>query len=75
MKNNNLKWNTSGDSEFKTSEWMGAIVRYFFFLGTKKFDTLYKENQIWKNALVGWLFKVILLLGVFYLALVLMNSN
>jgi len=78
MKNSKDKFNhhiNSGSGELHTSEWLGAIIRYLFFLGRKKFDSFYTEKQLLLNALIGWLFKLILLFGGIYLILLYLESS
>ena len=68
-KENNNGWARYGGSAFYTSIWFGAIIRYTFFLGQKKFEIFYNEKNVTKNAIVGWLFKMILIFGSIYLLL------
>jgi len=49
------------DSQLNTSEWFGAIIRYFWYFGRRKFGTFYNPKELFKNALVGWLFQIIVL--------------
>ena len=58
---NHKNWNNDAENELYTSEWLGAIIRYLFFLGKKNFNELHKPNQLKKNVIIGWLLKVILL--------------
>lgn len=65
-----LSWQNEADSELHSSEWFGAIIRYFFQLGKREFDSFYNPKELKKNAIIGWLFKVIgvmLLLFIGYL--------
>jgi len=62
-----LDWATAADGEMNTSEWFGAIIRYFWHLGRKKFNTFYNSKELKKNAIIGWLFKVILMLILVYI--------
>ncbi len=50
--------------ELNSSEWFGAVIRYLWYLGRRRFSTLYTPDQIRVNALVGWLFKVFLVVAV-----------
>ncbi|MCQ0111034.1 hypothetical protein [Zhouia amylolytica] len=63
----NMNWPNEADGELYTSEWFGAIIRYFWNFGRKKFNDLYTPKEIKKNALIGWLFKVIFVLILIYL--------
>lgn len=58
-----MEWQNEADAELNSSEWFGAIIRYFFHLGKKKFNTFYNERELKKNALVGYAFKIVLLIG------------
>ena len=54
-----MEWQNESDAELNSSEWFGAIIRYFFHLGKKKFNTFYNERELKKNALVGYTFKIV----------------
>ena len=58
-----MEWQNEADAELNSSEWFGAIIRYLFHLGKKKFNTFYNERELKKNALVGYAFKIVLLIG------------
>lgn len=58
-----MEWQNEADAELNSSEWFGAIIRYFFHLGKKKFNTFYNERELKKNALVGYAFKIVFLIG------------
>jgi len=58
-----MEWQNEAEAELNSSEWFGAIIRYFFHLGKKKFNTFYNERELKKNALVGYAFKIVLLIG------------
>ena len=58
-----MELQNEADAELNSSEWFGAIIRYFFHLGKKKFNTFYYERELKKNALVGYAFKIVLLIG------------
>jgi hypothetical protein len=60
-------WANQADGELYTSEWFGAIIRYFWNLGRKKFNDFYSPKESKKNALIGWLFKVIIFLILIYI--------
>lgn len=64
-------WGTEADMQLAESEWIGAIIRYYFYLRKKDFNTLYCKKDVLKNALIGWIFKMIVLIGGIYLLLVL----
>lgn len=48
-----------------TSEWVGALVRYLFFLGYRDFNYYYRPSgrQYRLNVFVGWLAKLVLFIG------------
>ncbi|TSE10694.1 hypothetical protein [Aquimarina algiphila] len=73
-KKEGLNWQTEADAELNSSEWFGAIIRYFWHLGRKKFDTFYNQRELKKNAIIGWLLKVIMLIILIYLGYLYMNS-
>ncbi len=50
-----------GEFEFGMSAWLGAILLYLFSFGTVPFVQLADEKHIYRNAFIGWLFKMILL--------------
>lgn len=58
-----MEWQNEAEAELNSSEWFGAIIRYFFHLGKKKFNTFYNERELKKNALVGYAFKIVFLIG------------
>ena len=59
-KNNSLpEWDNKAKGELHTSEWFGAIIRYFLHFGRRKFDTFYNKNELKKNVIIGWLFKIL----------------
>lgn len=64
-------WGTEADMQLAGSEWIGAIIRYYFYLGKKDFNTFYCKKDVLKNAFIGWIFKMIILIGGIYLLLVL----
>ena len=69
-----LNWQSEADSELNSSEWFGAIIRYFWHLGRKKFDTFYNPKELRKNAIIGWMFKMILVIILIYIGYRYMNS-
>lgn len=57
-------------NEPNSSEWFGAIIRYFWFLGKKDFNSLYSPKEIKTNRKVGrWIvfFLIILFIAISYL--------
>lgn len=67
MKNQNdykeeSNWQTEADIELNSSEWFGAILRYFWHLGRTPFNIFYSPSNLKKNALLGWLFKIMILI-------------
>ena len=74
QKQEGLTWQTEADGELHTSEWFGAIIRYFWHFGRRKFDTFYNPKELKKNAIIGWLFKVIVVLILIYLGYLYSNS-
>ena len=67
-KQEGMNWSNQADGELNSSEWCGAIIRYFWYLGKRKFNTFYNQKELKKNALIGWLFKVLLVLILIYIA-------
>ncbi len=66
-KQQGLDWQTEADIELNSSEWFGAIIRYFWHLGRKKFNTFYTPKEIKKNARIGWVFKIMLMIMLIYI--------
>jgi len=64
---NDMDWENEADNALNTSEWFGAILRYVFYFGKRHFNTFYNQKQLKKNALVGYLFQIILIVLFFYL--------
>ncbi len=69
-KKKDLNWNNEADGQLHTSEWFGAILRYLWHLRRRKFDSFYNPKELKKNILIGWLFKVIVVILVIWLAFV-----
>lgn len=67
-KEDGMQWLNAADSELNTSEWFGAIIRYFWCFGRKKFNVFYNQEQLKKNVLVGYIFKILLLIGLVVVA-------
>lgn len=61
-----MNWANEADGELHTSEWFGAIIRYFWNLGRKKFNDIYTPKEFKKNVIIGWLFKVVVVLILIY---------
>ncbi len=57
-----LHLETRAEIELHSSEWFGAIIRYFWHLGRKTFNHFYNPKELKKNVIIGRLFKVILML-------------
>lgn len=57
-----MNWSTDGAGELHTSEWFGAIIRYLYHLGKRPFNTLYTEDQLQKNSIIGWIFKMVMVI-------------
>ena len=72
-KNQHATWPTQADVEVYSSEWIGAIIRYFWHLGKREFNTLYTSKESKKNILVGWFFKIILVAIVTYIGFLYLN--
>jgi len=45
------------------AEWLGAILRYCLFFGKRKFTTLYNAQEYRKNAIIGNLIQLIVLIA------------
>ncbi|WP_394747061.1 hypothetical protein [Spongiimicrobium salis] len=63
----NMDWGTEANTEFHSSEWIGAIIRYFFYFGRRKFKIIYQPKELKKNVALGWSLKVALLLILIYI--------
>lgn len=62
-----LNWPREEKNELNASEWLGAIIRYFWHLGKRRFDYFYGPKQLQKNARIGKLFKIVILLSIIFL--------
>ncbi len=62
-----LTWQTEADSELHSSEWFGAIIRYFWHLGRREFNTFYNPKELKKNTIIGWICKMIMLILLMYI--------
>jgi len=61
--NEDMDWQTTADTGLHSAEWFGAIVRYLWFLGKRKFDSLYNQNEHRKNIIVGYSLGVMFLIA------------
>lgn len=66
-KENDMDWANEADHQLNTSEWIGAIIRYFLSFGRKKFNTFYNRKELKRNALTGYFFQVSILILILYL--------
>ncbi len=61
-KDEGFKIMTRAEHELNSSEWFGAIIRYSWYLGRRKFNTFYISREAKKNVTIGWWFKIVILL-------------
>jgi len=61
-----MDWTNEANNALNTSEWFGALLRYFFYLGRRPLNTLYNQQQLKKNALLGTIFQICLIILLFY---------
>lgn len=47
------------------SEWLGALLRYLWFRGKRKFETFYNSEEYVRNAWIGTVLQIVILLGLF----------
>ena len=64
--NNNMDWASEGENQLNTSEWFGALLRYFAHFGKRKFNSFYNQRELKKNAIIGNLFQITLFILFFY---------
>lgn len=64
---------TNADNENNSSEWLGALVSYFYYLGRRSFNTFYKPKRAKKNIRIGWLIKLTFLLIVLFCGYLMSN--
>ncbi|GGZ95088.1 hypothetical protein [Algibacter mikhailovii] len=64
---NDMDWASEGENQLNTSEWFGALIRYFMGFGKTKFNSFYNQKELKKNAIIGNLFQITLLIVFFYL--------
>ncbi len=55
---------TEADNELNSSEWFGAILRYFWYLGKRDFNSFYNPKELRKNVLIGYLVKIIVIIAI-----------
>ena len=55
-----MDWASEGENQLNTSEWFGALIRYFICFGKRKFNSFYNQRELKKNALIGNLFQIFL---------------
>ena len=56
-----------------TSEWIGAIFRYGLGFGKRKFNTLYTAQEYRKNAVIGNLLQIVIIIAVIVLGLLIFS--
>jgi len=64
--NNDMDWASEGENQLNTSEWFGALLRYFAYFGKRKFNSFYNQRELKKNAIIGNLFQMTLFILFFY---------
>ena len=64
--NNDMDWESEGENQLNTSEWFGALLRYFVYFGKRKFNSFYNQRELRKNVFIGNLFQIALLILLFY---------
>ena len=64
--NNDMDWASEGENQLNTSEWFGALLRYFAHFGKRKFNSYYNQRELKKNAIIGNLFQITLFILFFY---------
>jgi len=58
----------SKHSAANISEWFGAIFRYGLYFGKRKFNTIYNAQEYRKNAIIGNLLQIVLLISLIVIA-------
>lgn len=53
----------SQNVSINTAEWLGALVRYFWYLGKRPFKSVYGPNSLWVNVWIGIVFEILLVLA------------
>ncbi|GHC63224.1 hypothetical protein SAMN05421855_1078 [Ulvibacter litoralis] len=61
-----MDWASEGENQLNTSEWFGALLRYFASFGKKSFNSFYNQRELKKNAIIGNLFQIVLVVLFFY---------
>lgn len=64
--NNNMDWASEAENQLNTSERLGAMLRYSISFGKTKLSSFYNQKELKKNAIIGNLFQIILLIAFFY---------
>ncbi|MDO5981733.1 hypothetical protein [Flavivirga spongiicola] len=73
--NNDMDWASEGENQLNTSEWFGAMLRFFGSFGKRKFNSFYNQRELKKNAIIGNLFQITLMILFFYFLYRYMQSN
>ena len=63
----------SQNVSINAAEWLGALVRYAWYLGKRPFNSIYGPNDLWLNVRIGSLLQIVLFIGVIALAVYLMT--
>ena len=71
--NQDINWDSEAESGLHSSEWLGAVLLYALKFGKKEFSLIYKKENTFRNALLGWLLKIILLALIIFLLIYLVN--
>ncbi|MAM28702.1 MAG: hypothetical protein CMC13_06730 [Flavobacteriaceae bacterium] len=72
---NDMDWLNEAGNQLNTSEWFGAIIRYAAHFGKRKFNVFYNQKELRKNAIVGYVFQLSLLVLIFYFLYTLTQSS
>lgn len=59
---------TQAEHELNATEWFGAIIRYSWHLGRRKFNTFYNAKELKKNVQIGWLFQIVVIVIIIYIS-------
>lgn len=60
---------SEAEASFELTKWLGAVLRFIFFLGRKPFENLYTKKEGRKNALVGYICQVSIALAIIFILL------
>ena len=63
----------SQNVSINTAEWLGALVRYFWYLGKRPFKSVYAPKDLWLNVRIGNLLQKVLILAIIALGVYLMT--